>query len=175
MGDLPSEKLKDGMARSKARTMRPSWTQSLADACQLPAEDIQFLRIEETQRIRAEVVSILKNHSSRAKRYHFLISTGDVPSADELLRRAGIRMLEQEVVLLSRVDALLGAVLVPCPNVIDHAANVWSIVDEDLIVATPDTRSGFCLERTCYDDHNVYTKHPAFEVTAWGQFLSPGT
>jgi hypothetical protein len=52
---------------------------------------------------------------------------------------------------------------------------VWSVVEEDLCLATNDLEHGICLEEGFYDNMGNYVKDGIYELATWGDFSIQNT
>ena len=70
------------------------------------------------------------------------------------------------------VDKFIGAVRLSANEVLNHCQALWTLVKEDLAVATVDAADGLCLEENVYKADREYVKEGIYELTAWGK-MSP--
>jgi uncharacterized protein YpmB len=69
------------------------------------------------------------------------------------------------------VDRLIGACIVDAAAVLEHAADVLKVVNDDVNLVTMDLADGLSLQGNYYSVHGLYVKEGVIDLWVWGRFV----
>ncbi len=145
--------------------IRDRWLNDLALACGTPVTSADLIDLTETARLKNSFTAKLADKDSPCWKAQWTKNCES--DAYRVLAALGTQGIGIKFVLFSSVDDLIGACVVDASAVLEHAADVWKVVKNDLNLATADLAAGVCLESNYSSEQGGYL----LDLSAWGRFF----
>jgi hypothetical protein len=155
------------LRNNRGRLLVADFSIALSEACGVKVAAQSFLSIQQTEELKKPFFTRVRDERERPMPYWQKQDRACVVAyCHDLGRDIG----PHPVILFSSIDRYVGAVRLPADSILQNAMSVWSVVKDDLSLATEDLQNGLCLEENFYTPGGEYMRDGIFDLTAWGIF-----
>jgi hypothetical protein len=166
MSEERRNEMESRLRQNRARRIVDGWSLDLGNACGIAVARSAFLSPEDSSVLKTCFIEKLTDPGTEKTWWR----QQEKPLLLKHLHYLSDAVGAMPIILFSSVDSLLGAVRLPADLILRNVVAVWSVVQEDLCIATEDLADGLCLEQNFHTPDGDFHKGGVFELSVWGRF-----